>query len=76
MTTLIYRIGVIHCIGCMNRITRALKSAAAIDVDIDFSTSIAKFWTEEENPDADAYLEAIVQTGYQVEYLTTIEEES
>lgn len=76
MATLIYRIGDIHCIGCINRITSALKSAGAINVDINFSTHIAKVLTEEEKPNSNMYLEAIVQTGYQVEYLTTIEEES
>ncbi|HAX03678.1 MAG: hypothetical protein A2Y45_08835 [Tenericutes bacterium GWC2_34_14] len=75
MATLIYRIGDINCIGCINRITSALKSIGAIDVDIDFSTHIAKVLTEEENPDENLYLNAIVQTGYQVEYLTTLNEE-
>lgn len=74
MATLIYRIGDIHCIGCINRITSALKSVGAIDVDIDFSTHIAKVMTEEEKPNSSIYLEAIVQTGYHAEYLTTIVE--
>ena len=75
MATLIYRIGDITCIGCINRITKSLKSIGAVDVDIDFSTHIAKVLTEENDPNWNIYLQAIVQTGYQVEYLATINED-
>ena len=75
MATIIFRIGDIHCIGCVNRITSALTSKGATNVDIDFSTHIAKVVTYENDPEIDAYLQAIIQTGYQAEYLTTLKEE-
>ena len=75
MATIIFRIGEIHCIGCINRITSSLKSEGVIDAAIDFSTHIAKVLTEEENPDEMIYLQAIIDSGYDAEYLTTISEE-
>ncbi|AUD63796.1 hypothetical protein BK010_09410 [Tenericutes bacterium MO-XQ] len=74
MATLIYRIGDIHCVGCINRITSALKEEDAIHVDIDLTTHIAKVMTEETNPDENIFLNAIIESGYQAEYLTTIDD--
>ncbi|PKK96303.1 MAG: hypothetical protein CVV58_07035, partial [Tenericutes bacterium HGW-Tenericutes-3] len=54
MATIIFRIGDIHCIGCVNRITSALTSKGATNVDIDFSTHIAKVVTDENDPEIDA----------------------
>lgn len=75
MTTHIYRIGDIHCIGCINRITFALESVGASHVDIDLSTHIAKVITRETQTDEKVFLQAIVETGYKAEYLTTVKED-
>ena len=74
MATLIYRIGDIHCVGCINRITSALKAEDAIHVDIDLTTHVAKVLTEEKHPNEKVFLDAITHAGYQAEYLTTIDD--
>jgi copper chaperone CopZ len=75
MATIIFRIGNIHCIGCVNRIISALTLKGATNVDIDFSTHIAKVVTDENNPEIDTYLQAILRTGYKAEYILTLKEE-
>ncbi|MDY0295230.1 MAG: heavy metal-associated domain-containing protein [Acholeplasmataceae bacterium] len=75
MPTLIFKIGDIHCIGCINRISNAIKDKGAVDVDIDLATRIAKIFIEEKNVDHIIYEKAIAQTGYHGEYLTTIDDE-
>ena len=74
MATIVIRIGDIHCIGCVNRITSALRAKGAINVDIEITTHIAKVFTEEEDPEENTYLQAIIDSGYNAEYLTTIRE--
>lgn len=72
MGTLIFKIGDIHCVGCINRINSALALDGVIDVDVNLSTHITKVITEENDPNPDVYTNAIKNAGYQVEYLTTI----
>jgi copper chaperone CopZ len=75
MKTHVIRIGDIHCIGCVNRITFALESLGATHVDIDLSIHIAKVSTESSVQDEHTFVQAINDTGYQAEYLTTLEED-
>jgi|GEM_PF-964342 len=75
MTTLIFRIGEIHCIGCVNRIKSALNQYDVENVDIDLMTHIAKVVVDQIDPDINTYLNAITQTGYHAEFLTSIKED-
>lgn len=75
MKTYMIRIGDIHCIGCVNRITFALESVGATRVDIDLSTHIAKVSTESIDQNEEVFVQAIADSGYQAEYMTTLQED-
>lgn len=75
MATMLFRIGDIHCIGCLNRITYALKNENAIEVDINLENKIAKVTTGDEGTTKDSYLDAIKKAGYSAEWLATLDED-
>ncbi len=55
----------IHCLGCLNRIDSKLSSLGADRVDIDVSQKIVKIDFQGEESNADEFVSAINELGYQ-----------
>ncbi|MDY0346682.1 MAG: heavy-metal-associated domain-containing protein [Acholeplasma sp.] len=73
MKVLVTKLKGIHCGSCINTIERISLSKGAIKADIDLKTLVGKFYYEEMNEQA--VIESIEDRGYQVEKLTTYDEE-
>lgn len=69
---LVIRLSGIHCVGCFNRIEQALTQLDAQHIDLDPSTNIGKIDYIGNKDKAQMFIDAIHHAGYQVEYLTLI----
>ena len=67
---LVVRLSGIHCVGCFNRIEYALSEIGASNVDLDLETNIGKIDFKGDEKQADVYIKAITDIGYQAELLT------
>ena len=74
MKVLVTKLKGLHCGSCINTIERIGLEQGAIKADIDLKTLVGKFYYEE--MDEASVLSLIEDKGYQVEKLTTYDEDT
>ena len=74
MKVLVTKLKGLHCGSCINTIERIGLEHGAIKADIDLKTLVGKFYYEE--MDEVSVLSLIEDKGYQVEKLTTYDEDT